>query len=86
MDHCRRVCGDMFSERLWRAVRYGNAFPQAYGTPKEAGAGSGDFLEYRNTRRPHYGLGTGYLKRCIRVKRISDKKAVKQGYRPRRDC
>ncbi len=57
MDGKGRALDHVFTERLWRAVKYENVYLQDYGSPREARAGIGAYLEFYNERRPHQALG-----------------------------
>jgi putative transposase len=57
MDGKGRALDNVFTERLWRTVKYENVYLQDYSAPREARAGIGTYLEFYNQRRPHQSLG-----------------------------
>lgn len=56
MDGMGRALDNIFTERLWRTVKYENVYLQDYASPREARAGIRDYLEFYNQRRPHQSL------------------------------
>jgi len=56
MDGKGRALDNIFTERLWRTVKYENVYLQDYGSPREARAGISTYLEFYNQRRPHQSL------------------------------
>lgn len=56
MDGRGRCLDNIFTERLWRTVKYEDIFIKGYGTIPEARAGLTDYFTYYNTRRPHQSL------------------------------
>ena len=57
MDGKGRFLDNIFIERLWRSVKYEEAYLHAYDDPKEARAGIGRYLKFYNHDRPHQALG-----------------------------
>ena len=47
----------MYTERLWRTVKYEEVYIKGYETPREARQGLERYLEYYNGERPHQALG-----------------------------
>jgi putative transposase len=47
---------NIFTERLWRSVKYEEVYLKEYATIKEAQAGIGAYLQRYNTWRPHEAL------------------------------
>ncbi len=47
---------NVFAERLWRAIKYEEAYLRAYAGVSEARASIGRYLGFYNTRRPHSSL------------------------------
>ena len=43
--------------QLWRSLKYGRVYLQAFETGGEARAGIGNWIDYYNCRRPHSALG-----------------------------
>ena len=57
MDGRGRCMDNIFTERLWRTVKYENIFLKSYRTITEANTGLADYLQFYNTKRPHQSLG-----------------------------
>jgi len=57
MDGRGRCMDNIFTERLWRTVKYENIFLKSYRTIDEARSGLTDYFRFYNTRRPHQSLG-----------------------------
>ena len=47
---------NVFVERLWRTIKYEEAYLRAYASVSEARAGIGRYLGFYNSRRPHSSL------------------------------
>jgi putative transposase len=47
---------NIFTERLWRTVKYQEAYLHDYESPREARNGISRFLKKYNTYRPHQAL------------------------------
>ena len=47
---------NVFSERLWRSIKYEQVYLRAYSNVFEARAGIGRYLTFYNSRRPHSSL------------------------------
>jgi putative transposase len=56
MDGKGRALDNVFTERLWRTVKYENIYLQDYASPREAQIGIRAYLEFYNQRRPHQSL------------------------------
>ncbi len=56
MDGKGRALDNIFTERLWRTVKYENIYLQDYQSPREARQGIGEYLRYYNQQRPHQSL------------------------------
>jgi putative transposase len=56
MDGRGRCMDNIFTERLWRTVKYENVFLKSYRTISEATIGLNDYFQFYNTRRPHQSL------------------------------
>lgn len=56
MSRSGNVWDNVFVERLWRSIKYGEVYLHAYKTVSEARAGIGRYLTFCNTRRPHSSL------------------------------
>ncbi len=52
-----RVFDNIFSERLWRTVKYEEVYLKDYTSPREARQGIGEYLAFYNQERPHQSLG-----------------------------
>lgn len=57
MDGRGRCLDNIFTERLWRTVKYENVFLKSYRTTSDATAGLSDYFQFYNTKRPHQSLG-----------------------------
>ena len=57
MDGRNRALDNVFTERLWRTVKYEDVYIRDYATPKETRAGLGSYFEFYNLERPHQALG-----------------------------
>jgi len=47
---------NVFAERLWKSVKYKEAYLRAYASMSEACAPIGRYLNFYNSRRPHQKL------------------------------
>ena len=56
MDGKGRALDNIFTERLWRTVKYENIYLQDYQSPREARQGIGEYLSFYNQHRPHQSL------------------------------
>jgi putative transposase len=56
MDGRGRCMDNIFTERLWRSVKYENVYLKQYQTIDEARAGLTEYFEFYNTRRRHQGI------------------------------
>jgi len=57
MDGKDRALDNIFTERLWRTVKYENVYLSDYDTPRAARLGLTRYLEFYNQERPHQALG-----------------------------
>ena len=57
MDGRGRVFDNIFSERLWRTVKYEEVYLKDYADPGEARAALGAYFRFYNEERPHQTLG-----------------------------
>lgn len=57
MDGRGRCMDNIFTERLWRSLKYQEVYLNEYETPREARSGIQRYFELYNTFRPHQGLG-----------------------------
>jgi putative transposase len=57
MDGRGRALDNVFTERLWRSVKYEEVYLNDYEGPRQARAGIGSYLTFYNERRPHQELG-----------------------------
>jgi putative transposase len=53
----RRIARSIFTERLWRTVKYENVYLAGYETPRAARLGLTSYLEFYDLERPHQALG-----------------------------
>jgi putative transposase len=56
MDGKGRALDNIFTERLWRTVKYENVYLKGYTSPREARLGIAAFLAFYNSRRVHQSL------------------------------
>ena len=56
MDGKGRALDNIFTERLWRTVKYEEVYLKDYASPREARTGLGDYLDFYNYRRLHQAL------------------------------
>jgi putative transposase len=57
MDGRGRARDNIFTERLWRTVKYEEVYLSEYATPREAWHGLGHYFPFYNNERPHQALG-----------------------------
>lgn len=56
MDGRGRCMDNIFTERLWRTVKYENVYLKSYQNIHEAKTGLTDYFHFYNTKRPHQSL------------------------------
>ena len=56
MDGKQRALDNIFTERLWRTVKYEEVYLHDYAHPKEAHQGLAHYFEFYNFERPHQSL------------------------------
>jgi putative transposase len=56
MDSRGRYLDNIFTERLWRTVKYENIYLKSYATIPEAKRGLADYFRFYNQRRLHQSL------------------------------
>lgn len=56
MDGRGRALDNIFTERLWRSVKYEEVYLQEYGSPKEARHGLTQYFDFYNHERLHQAL------------------------------
>jgi putative transposase len=56
MDGKGRALDNIFTERLWRTVKYEEIYLKDYASPREARTQIGDYFGFYNTRRLHQAL------------------------------
>jgi len=56
MDGKGRAYDNIFTERLWRSLKYEEIYLADYGSPREARQGIGQYFQFYNTERPHQAL------------------------------
>lgn len=56
MDGRGRAIDNVFTERLWRTLKYEEVYLKDYGSPWEARRSIAEYFEYYNHRRPHQAL------------------------------
>jgi putative transposase len=56
MDSKGRAFDNIFTERLWRTVKYEDVYIKGYTTPRETRVGIGSYMEFYNEKRVHQAL------------------------------
>lgn len=56
MDGKGRALDNVFTERLWRTVKYENIYISDYRSPREASLGLKEYFRFYNYERPHSSL------------------------------
>lgn len=56
MDGKGRAIDNIFTERLWRSVKYEEVYLKDYASPREARTGINDYLDFYNHHRLHQSL------------------------------
>jgi len=56
MDGKGRALDNIFSERLWRTVKYEEVYLHEYATPKDAFQGLASYFQFYNHQRLHHAL------------------------------
>jgi len=56
MDGRGRAMDNVFTERLWRSVKYEEVYLNDYATVGEARKGIGNYMDFYNQERPHQSL------------------------------
>jgi putative transposase len=57
MDGRGRAMDNIFTERLWRTIKYEHIYLADYASPREARRGIGEYLRFYCEERPHQALG-----------------------------
>jgi len=57
MDGRGRAMDNIFTERLWRTVKYEEVYLQEYTSPRQARNSLTGYLDFYNYKRPHQSLG-----------------------------
>ncbi len=57
MDGRGRAFDNIFTERLWRSVKYEEVYPKHYENVQDARRNLGEYFGLYNRERPHQGLG-----------------------------
>lgn len=57
MDGRGRALDNIFTERLWRTVKYEEVYLNEYATPREARVGLSRYFQFYNHERVHQALG-----------------------------
>jgi putative transposase len=56
MDGKGRALDNVFTERLWRTIKYEEVYLKEYATPREARHGLSGYIQFYNQERPHQAL------------------------------
>jgi len=57
MDGKGRATDNIFTERLWRSLKYEEVYLNEYETPRQARERIHAYFEFYNHQRPHQSLG-----------------------------
>ena len=57
MDGKGRAADNIFTERLWRSVKYEEVYLNEYDSPRQTQSGVGTYMGFYNHERPHQSLG-----------------------------
>ena len=57
MDGRGRAMDNIFTERLWRSVKYEEVYLNEYAIPRQARQGLSHYFQFYNYERPHQALG-----------------------------
>ena len=57
MDGKGRYLDNIFTERLWRTIKYENVYINSYNDIDDANAGIAEYFEFYNNKRKHQSLG-----------------------------
>ena len=57
MDGRGRATDNVFTQRLWRSVKYEEVYLNDYAAVSEAKEGIGNYMDFYNQERPHQSLG-----------------------------
>ncbi len=57
MEQKGRAMDNVFTERLWRSVKYEEVYLSDYATVSETKEGIGNYMDFYNQERPHQSLG-----------------------------
>lgn len=57
MDGKNRAIDNIFTERLWRSLKYEEVYPNCYASPRETRVRIGLYFDKYNNYRPHQSLG-----------------------------
>ena len=56
MDGKGRALDNIFTERLWRTVKYEEVYIHEYASPRQARQGLTQYFQFYNHERPHQAL------------------------------
>lgn len=56
MDGRRRAIDNVFTERLWRSLKYEDIYLKEYRSPREVRTGLENYFRFYNEERPHQSL------------------------------
>jgi putative transposase len=57
MDSKGRALDNIFTERLWRTIKYEEIYLKEYGSPRDARYSLTEYMSFYNEERPHSKLG-----------------------------
>ncbi len=76
MDGKGRCMDNIFTERLWRSLKYECVYLHEFGTIAEAQAHIAKYFQFYNTDRPHQALGYRTPESIYRTKTLHNEKAA----------
>ncbi len=68
MDGRGRVFNNIFTERLWRSVKYEEVYLKDYDSCMDAKVSIDDYFSFYNNERLHSAQGTAHQQRYILIK------------------
>jgi len=72
MDGRGRALDNIFTERLWRTIKYEEVYLHEYASPKEAYRQLADYIRFYNFQRPHQALDYRTPAQVFGVNRFAD--------------
>lgn len=76
MDGKGRATDNIFTERLWRSIKYEEVYLHEYATPRQAHDGTGRYLRFYNADRPHQSLDYRTPAEVYRGQTATDRRGI----------